>query len=99
MEALDSFGIWAAAKVVEVQEEITVAEGRRAVRVRVHFRGWKATFDEWISVGAGRLRPLEAVAPGRGPRREPGKRRRVEARAAERQNQASSGPTNPTPKP
>ena len=39
-----------------------MAERREALAVLVHFRGWKASYDEWITVDAGRLRQLEATS-------------------------------------
>ena len=50
--ACDSKGFWADAKVLAVREP----DGDAPRALRVHFRGWKAKYDEWIPLGAGRLR-------------------------------------------
>ena len=50
LEAQDSFNCWYPATVRDVM-------GSGAQRqLLMHYRGWKARFDEWIRVGTGRLR-------------------------------------------
>ena len=50
LQALDSYDLWYNVKVIDVND---TTEPRR---VKVHYQGWKARFDEWIVVGQGRLR-------------------------------------------
>ena len=52
--ARDSRGNWCEGKVVDNDED--------GNRVKVHFKGWGSRWDEWISFGTGRLRPLPLLA-------------------------------------
>ena len=49
--ACDSSGLWGDANVVDVDERAALGPS-----LLVHFRGWDSSYDEWISVDAGRLR-------------------------------------------
>ena len=61
LEATDSYGVWCNAKVVAVKGE---GDERR---VKVHYVGWNASFDEWVPVGTGRL-GLMGASTSREPR-------------------------------
>ena len=52
--ARDSRCNWCEGKVVDNDED--------GNRVKVHFKGWGSRWDEWISFGTGRLRPLPLLA-------------------------------------
>ena len=56
IEARDSRGQWYASKVVDVRVEGSIRE------LKVHFLGWKARWDEWISADTARLRPCRPPA-------------------------------------
>ena len=47
-DALDTFGDWFQAKVIEVEDN---------QRVKIHFQGWPAKWDEWLKVTSERLAP------------------------------------------
>ena len=53
--ARDVGGIWCAAKVIDVSDS---PEGRR---LKIHFKGFGARHDEWITLGTGRLRPPPGI--------------------------------------
>lgn len=54
LEAMDKYGKWYAAKVVELDIDDSEAEGE----VLVHFERWSSRYDELVSVKSGRLRHL-----------------------------------------
>ena len=54
-DALDRYGGWFAAKVIETEDGDVAGE---VGRVKVHFQGWGAKFEEWIKVPSERLAPL-----------------------------------------
>ena len=49
LEARDASGHWGSARVTEVADR----------SLRIHFRGWGTSHDDWIPVGSGRLKPTE----------------------------------------
>ena len=53
--AMDCKGIWCEARVLETRDAVTTTDVRQ---FKVHFKGWSKSFDEWISAGARRARPL-----------------------------------------
>ena len=60
--ARDRIGVWCKARVVALRAART--EGSLPPNeVKVHFLGWNSRHDEWISVGAGRLRLEKPVEP------------------------------------
>lgn len=50
LEAMDKYGKWYVAKVVELEENDK--------EVLVHFERWSSRYDELISISSGRLRQL-----------------------------------------
>jgi hypothetical protein len=58
MLAQDQVGKWLRATVVAAEDE----------RVRVHFLGWSAGYDEWLPRRSGKLRPAKSGARGGGER-------------------------------
>ncbi|XP_065897945.1 PHD finger protein 20-like isoform X2 [Dysidea avara] len=50
IEAQDQYGKWYVARVVQVDHE--------EKELLIHFEGWNARYDEWISCNSFRLRPL-----------------------------------------
>ena len=63
LEARDTQGKWAEARVLEVREN---SESALLREIKVHYSGFNSRFDEWITVNEGRLRNWRG---GRGRRR------------------------------
>ncbi len=55
LEAMDKYGKWYVAKIVELEEKEEGGE------VLVHFERWSSRYDEVIPVKSGRLRHLSAA--------------------------------------
>ncbi len=50
LEAMDKYGKWYAAKVLELDESSN--------EILVHFERWSSRYDESVPINSGRLRPL-----------------------------------------
>jgi len=57
IKALDVREMWCEALVIGCRGE------GRAKEVKVHYRGWKRRWDEWIPLRSGRLRPCSFEPP------------------------------------
>ena len=57
LSARDTRELWCPATVVSCR-----GEGAQR-KLLVHYKGWKARWDEWLSLGSGRIRPFDELAP------------------------------------
>ena len=82
-DALDTFGEWFQAKVIEVEDNL---------RVKIHYHGWPARYDEWLVVTSERLAPHTLRSSKEAKRWR--LRRAQQAEAAEAQAAAEESPND-----